>query len=246
MSLNRRCTRFPPPAEFQGILLFLLLVVGCTPYVQQPPVSPPVAGPVGRPDLTTHQVQPGETLWRISKRYGVSTEVLARANRLSDPARIRVGQILTVPHPARGGRRPESALKPVSEVKAFSRESRFAWPVQGKVIGLFGMRRSGVANKGIDIAAERGAVVGAAKSGQVTFVHAAMPGLGRTIIVTHADGFATVYGHLDEVLVTQGQVVNQRQSIGRVGLSGRTEVPMLHFEIRQDDKPQNPLRYLPG
>ncbi len=123
-------------------------------------------------------------------------------------------------------------------------KGNFVWPVKGKVISIFGMRRSGRINKGIDIQAEDGAEVFAARSGTVSFVHESLPGFGKTIIVDHGDQFATVYAYVGEILVHQGQTVNQRQVIARVGRTGPIRVPALHFEIRRSQRPQNPFYYL--
>lgn len=117
--------------------------------------------------------------------------------------------------------------------------------MQGRVIAIFGTRRRGTINKGIDIQARSGAEVVAARSGRVSFIHESLPGFGKTIILEHENGFASVYAYVSEILVRQGDWVAQRQKIARVGSTGRTEVPALHFEIRREQKPQNPLRYLP-
>ena len=76
-------------------------------------------------------------------------------------------------------------------------------------------------------------------------MHEELPGFGKTIILEHADGFASVYAYVREILVRQGDPIAQRQVIARVGETGRTEVPALHFEIRRNQKAQNPLHYLP-
>lgn len=116
--------------------------------------------------------------------------------------------------------------------------------MQGRVISIFGMRRRGAINKGIDIQARRGADVVAARGGEVAFVHENLPGFGKTIILDHGSGFATVYAYIGEILVRPGERVSQRQVIARVGKSGRSEVPALHFEVRRHQKPQNPFYYL--
>ncbi len=78
----------------------------------------------------------------------------------------------------------------------------------------------------------------------MSFVHEGLPGFGKTIILEHAEGFASVYAYVGEILVRQDEWVNQRQVIARVGETGRTQVPALHFEIRHNQKAQNPLHYL--
>jgi len=121
----------------------------------------------------------------------------------------------------------------------------FVWPVQGKVISIYGMRQGTFMNKGIDIQAAWGAQVQAARSGWVSFVHEGLPGFGKTIILNHADGFATVYAYVGQILVRQGEKVAQRQVIARVGKSPRAEVCALHFEVRRHQRPVDPFHYLP-
>lgn len=231
------------------VFLFVLAVSGCA--------TPPSDGPGGRFDTGTaavHRVQRGETLWSIARRYGVSVEEMVRANGISDVSRIEVGQRLRVPGSLgfRPVRPPPAAV--VEEIVRAARPGTgraggagedFAWPVQGRVIGIFGTRGRGRVNKGIDIQARSGTEVRAARSGKVSFVHEGLPGFGKTIILEHAEGFASVYAYVGEILVRQGDLVAQRQVIARVGETGRTQVPALHFEIRRHQKAQNPLHYLP-
>ncbi len=173
----------------------------------------------------------GETLWSIARRYGVSVEELARANRLTDLSEIEAGQTLAIPL---AGVRPTPAPS-----------NGFVWPVEGRVIGLFGTRRMGGINKGVDIQAPVGSEVRAARTGQVSFTSEGMPGFGKTIVIDHGDGYASVYAYVAQILVSRGENVQQRQVIARVGSTGRTEVPALHFEIRRHQRPRNPLHYLP-
>lgn len=179
----------------------------------------------------SHVVSPGETLWSIARRYGVSVEDLARANRLADPSEIETGQTLSVPLRSAG--------------RAPAPSNGFVWPVEGRVIGLFGTRRMGRINKGVDIQAPVGSDVRAARTGRVSFTSEGLPGFGKTIVIDHGDGYASVYAYVEQILVSRGDNVQQRQVIARVGSTGRTEVPALHFEIRRDQRPRNPLHYLP-
>ena len=107
------------------------------------------------------------------------------------------------------------------------------------------MKRFGSVNKGVDIQAAEGTHVRAARGGKVTFIHENLPGFGKTVIIDHEDGFASVYAYVSQILVSAGQRVSQKDVIARVGSTGRTRVAALHFEIRRHQKPQNPLDYLP-
>ena len=226
--------RFPPPARCLILGSVTLLLLGCTPYYGEPPAASRTLAP----GVLIHRVGQGETLWSISQKYDLEWKEIARANGIQDPSQVEVGQALKIPK----GIVPletKTVASPVSQL------GRFVWPVRGTVVSLFGMRRRGMVNKGIDIQAPMGTQVMAARGGRVSFVHEALPGFGKTIILEHSGGFASVYAYVGEILVRQGEQVAQRQQIARVGATGRAEGPVLHFEIRRAQRPQNPLHYLP-
>ena len=222
-------------------------MAGCAPYPGEG-LSPEIGS-----SSTIHRVQRGETLWSIAQRYGVSMDTLVRENRISDVGQIEVGQALRIPGGRESKLAPVRIPEPAPAIPAVSSAGpvrtgmgeEFTWPVQGKVIAIFGTRWRGRVNKGIDVQARAGTEVRATRSGKVSFVHEGLPGFGKTIILEHAEGFASVYAYVGEILVRQDEWVNQRQVIARVGETGRTQVPALHFEIRRNQKAQNPLHYLP-
>jgi len=123
------------------------------------------------------------------------------------------------------------------------------WPVRGSVVGDFGISthpRFGtqIRNDGIDIAAPIGTPVTAVAKGRVDFANDDYEGMGGMIVLNHGDGYFTVYGHLDAVLVSSGQEVQPGTTIGRVGDSGSLKGPMLHFEVRKGSAAQNPQTWL--
>lgn len=213
-------------------LTLTAVLVGCTQYLEPPGPVPGSAGSF------YHVVVRGETLWRIAKRYGLTVGELTAANHLSDAARIQAGERLLIPSGGRPG--PHFSVE-----RSTPEREAFAWPVQGRVISVFGLRSAGGVNKGIDIEAPLGSEVKASRRGRVSFIHENLPGFGKTIILDHGDGFATVYAYAQEILVAPGQEVDQHQVIARVGAGGRARVAALHFELRRNQKPQNPFHYLP-
>lgn len=126
---------------------------------------------------------------------------------------------------------------------------RLAVPVVGRPSSGYGMRTHPVAgtqtmHAGIDLAAPTGTHVGAAMGGQV--VHAGAAGsYGNLVTIRHADGLETRYAHLSEVSVRVGDQVATHQEIGRVGSTGLSTGPHLHFELRRDGKPLDPTPFLP-
>lgn len=201
-------------------------VVGLTP--------PPSVRPLALPGIT-HTVKKGDTLWSISKSYGVSLESLVETNRIPDDFRIRIGEKLLVPADGR------SALARVSSAGV----SKFIWPASGAVAAPFGTKREGVTNKGIVIRPPGPWEVVASQEGRVAFVDEKLRGYGRTIILEHAEEFSTVYAGMGEILVKPGQTIGQGEVVGRLGAEELSGPPELYFEIRRKLKTQNPLHYLP-
>ena len=122
------------------------------------------------------------------------------------------------------------------------------WPVEGPVTGSFGERidpfnGEGAFHSGIDISASYGQAVIAPADGMIAFADF-MGGYGRAIVVDHGHGVTTRYGHLANFAVTPGQYVHRGDTIGYVGLSGRSTGPHLHYEVRINDTPVNPHKYL--
>ena len=122
------------------------------------------------------------------------------------------------------------------------------WPVEGPVTGSFGERidpfnGEGAFHRGIDISASYGQAVIAPADGMVDFADF-MGGYGRAIVLDHGHGITTRYGHLANFAVTPGQYVHRGDTIGYVGLSGRSTGPHLHYEVRINDTPVNPHKYL--
>jgi murein DD-endopeptidase MepM/ murein hydrolase activator NlpD len=118
----------------------------------------------------------------------------------------------------------------------------FIWPVNGPVVSGFGMRW-GRMHEGIDIAAGYGTPIRAAASGRVVYA-GWMSGYGNLVAIDHGGGVSTAYGHQSSIAVGNGQVVAQGQTIGYVGCTGHCFGPHLHFEVRINGSPVDPLGYL--
>jgi murein DD-endopeptidase MepM/ murein hydrolase activator NlpD len=122
------------------------------------------------------------------------------------------------------------------------------WPVEGQITGSFGERidpfnGEGAFHSGVDISSYIGSPVMAPADGLVTFADF-LGGYGRAVIVDHGHGISTRYGHLSSFAVTAGQHIQRGDTIGYVGLSGRSTGPHLHYEVRINDVPVNPYKYL--
>ncbi len=175
-----------------------------------------------------HVVQQGETLYAISRTYGVSPEEIERTNVIENPSQLFPGQIIIIPGRAASG---------------------FFWPLEGKISSQFGRRGLLGFHPGIDIPAPNGTPIRAAADGLVVASAGSLEGYsgyGRIIIIEHGDGLRTIYAHNKKNLVRAGECVKIGDIIAEVGSSGDASGPHLHFEIRKNGKPVNPLKYLPS
>lgn len=127
---------------------------------------------------------------------------------------------------------------------SFTDDSKFIWPVPSskKISSKFG-KRQGRHHDGVDIPAVTGTHIVASASGTVS-VSGWMRGYGRVIVIKHVSGYHSVYAHNSKHFVKKGQKVSQGEVIGKVGSSGRSTGPHLHFEIRRNNKVRNPAFYL--
>jgi murein DD-endopeptidase MepM/ murein hydrolase activator NlpD len=196
-----------------------------------------------------HDVRRGENLYRIGKAYGVPFATLARVNDIRDPHRIAVGQRIFVPRASRhlpvGVITPELARADRPLDTELPRGARpFMWPLaSGHLSSGFGPRGESF-HDGIDVSAPEGTAVRAARDGEVIYSDQ-LRGYGNVVILRHDGGYATVYAHNAVNLVVVGSHVRQGDLLAKLGRTGKTSGPNLHFEVRKDNVARNPLYYLP-
>jgi len=177
------------------------------------------------------KVRKGDTISSICKKYDVEMTDLVNANPGVDIQHLRIGERLFVPG--------SGALKQLF---------RFAWPVLGRISSRYGYRYHPIFHRrmmhtGLDIAARTGTPVRAALAGRVTFA-GWKGGLGKTIVLEHPNGYETLYGHCWKILVKRGQTVKRGEVIAKVGNTGISTGPHVHFEVRKNGKRINPERVL--
>jgi lipoprotein NlpD len=114
------------------------------------------------------------------------------------------------------------------------------WPATGKVVATF----NGTASKGVDIAGRVGDPVFASAAGRVVYSGEGIPAYGKLVIIRHNNTYLSAYAHNSQILVKEGQNVARGQKIAELGTTGAKEAK-LHFEIRRQGKPVDPLAYLP-
>ena len=225
-------------------------------------------GVAQRPAVTTGQyaVRRGDTLFSIAFRYGWDWKALAARNNIAAPFTIVPGQVIRFDgrsgtQPAGGStttvvssssgskttviKRSATAASPpaaVAPMPAGPAPKGWGWPSNGILIGKFSS--NGSLNKGIDIAGDLGQPVLAASDGSVVYAGSGLRGYGELIIIKHSDTYVSAYGHNRRLLVREGQQVKVGQTIAEMGSTGTDRVK-LHFEIRRQGKPVDPLQFLP-
>lgn len=245
-------------APWPVLILMLWLLGGCA--ANMAPVHTP--GERGVAAGASHYVvRKGDTLYSISWRHGLDYRNVARWNRIAPPYTILPGQRLRLnaaparSAPVQTSQRPtaktpaaqKSKLKPAPATKQNSTVSagpaiNWHWPTNGRVSRPFSTDAQG--KQGIEIQGGLGQAVMAAANGSVVYAGSGLRGYGNLIIIKHGGSYLTAYGYNQEILVQEGDSVRAGQRIGSMGLgSGRQAA--LHFELRREGKPVDPIRYLP-
>ncbi len=184
-------------------------------------------------------VKKGDTLESIASRYKISTEDIKDANDIGGEeiteGVLTEGTVLFL---------PGATLTEAERAKALG--YWFMKPLHGLFTSIFGIRKDPFTGEagyhpGIDISAPYGSIVKASKEGLVVFT-GWYGGYGKCIIIKHQFGYETLYGHLSQIMINNNTWVKEGQVIGRVGTTGRSTGPHLHFEVRKFGRPTNPVR----
>ncbi|MEI8029351.1 MAG: peptidoglycan DD-metalloendopeptidase family protein [Comamonadaceae bacterium] len=235
--------------------------------------QPPGFENAGKPGYYT--VKPGDTLIRIGLDHGQGVKDIARWSGVDNPNRIEVGQVLRVEPPLVSGvvTKPvtlanvtpianANATAPVRSASADKQPATVAptaaasaaatvaanadeemgwiWPTNGAVLAGF----DEIKNKGLDIGGSAGDPVLAAADGRVVYVGAGLRGYGNLIILKHNNTYLSAYAHNQTLLIKEDQSVRKGQKIAEMG-SSDTDRVKLHFEVRRQGKPVDPVKYLP-
>jgi len=194
-----------------------------------------------------HEVKKGETLWKISKKYNMELEAILTSNALTNGTIIKPGESVFIP------------LIQKDDYQEILGGDDFIWPIEGKVIAFYGMRNKGVINRGIDIKPDRGLSILASMNGEVIFsskentsqilttgqLFRLSKYYGHIVVMMHNNDFFTIYANAADILVNEGELVEQGEVIARLKELDSTSEDYLHFEIRKGNKVQNPFHFLP-
>lgn len=243
------------------VLSLCLSVWGCSTNRPAPLIERENA-PHWRPG--EYQIKPGDTLYSIAWEFGLDYRKLARWNRLSAPHKIFPGNrlkltpqksatgessVTTKPlttasttRPETSSPRPASSEKQKEPPRPRNNPVDWQWPTSGKLIGTYSNKLGH--NRGLDISGTYKQPIKTAASGVVVYAGEGLKAYGKMIIVKHSERYLSAYANNHSMKVQEGQRVTSGQTIASMGRrnDGKT---VLHFEIRRDGKPVNPLNHLP-
>lgn len=250
-----------------AVLLAIILLAGCGGRAEAPVIN---KSP-NRSIPAEVNVKPGESIYEISWRYGLDFLDIAVWNRLKPPYDLKPGQRLALkrgaiskplatqntvvsaplpaprpskPVPSRSTSTTSSSTSPAISLPTTPAPSpgTWRWPAKGELVSKYS-REKGV--NGIRIAGRAGSPVRSTAAGGVVYVGNGLRGYGNLIIVKHSEKYLSAYAYNKKILVNEGQNVAAGEQIAEMGSSG-TDRTMLHFEIRVNGKPKDPLKFLKG
>ncbi len=193
-------------------------------------------------DGVYHTIGVSDTLESLAQTYSVDVESIltCQFNTLGEGGLLVEGEQLIIP----GGTKPYEARQVVTYAGPAPSESRaegtFQWPAGGSITQGYWY-----GHRAIDIGAPLGTAIWSSDGGYVSFTGWTDIGYGYLVVVDHSNGYETFYAHLSDIYVREGEVVRSGQVIGAMGSTGNSTGPHLHFEIRYNGFPTNPLIYLP-
>ena len=193
---------------------------------------------------TIYIVKKGDTLWRISKDYGVTVESILRTNHIASTNNLEVGQKLVISVSGKSDSSVSSYSSDTPPTSSFASgvsSKGFIWPAKGQVISQFGEVRNGVKNMGVCILPQPGQKIVASKNGIVEAVTDMDDGT-YVVVIKHSGGVRTIYGCRSNPIVGEGSYVELGQPIAIIDQIRPQEI---NFKIYVKDKPVNPMSYLP-
>ena len=212
-----------------------------------------------------HIVEKGDTLFSIAWTYGWDYHKLASTNSIAKPYTIYAGQKIDIANPPqykksatvssvgktskpkakqeKPATRPNKTSHTAPIKPSLSAKTGWNWPAKGRVIDAFSTKNP--QNKGIDIAGKKGESVNAAAAGTVVYAGKGLRGYGNLVIIKHDAKFLSAYAHTSRILVREKERIKAGQVIAEIGSTGTDKVK-LHFEIRRNGRPVDPLQFLPS
>jgi len=208
------------------------------------------------PNEKFHIVKEGDTLYSLTRSYEINLNALVRMNNIPPPYQLHVGDRLRIPtvlarisrsHQIKQSKVVQTQRKPEKSVIKVvpTRTGRtFLWAARGPIISDFGSKAGGLHNDGINLALATGTPVRASENGLVVYSGNELPGYGNLLLIRHTGGWISAYAHNQSLTVERGDLVSRGDIVAYAGSTGNVSSPQLHFELRLNGKPVNPITYL--
>ena len=194
-----------------------------------------------------YKIKKGDTLYKIAKCSSTNILEIKNKNTKINEKKLIVGSIINLPYYSIykcNLKNKKIAKKNKIKKKSIKSKEIFIWPVQGSIITYFGKQKGGRKNDGINIISVKGNPVRAAMGGKVIYRGNELLAWGNLIILKHKNNWTTAYAHLDKLLVKKGELIKTGDIIASVGATGNVDKSQLHFQVRKNSKPLDPIKYL--
>ena len=194
-----------------------------------------------------YKIKKGDTLYKIAKCSSTNVLEIKNKNTNLNEKKLIVGSVINLPYYSIDNCKLKSkkiAKKNRSIKKSIKSKEIFIWPVQGSIITYFGKQKGGRKNDGINILSVKGNPVRAAMTGKVIYRGNELLAWGNLIIIKHKNNWTTAYAHLDKLLVKKGEIIKTGDIIASVGATGNVDKSQLHFQVRKNSKPLDPMKFL--
>jgi len=169
-------------------------------------------------------------------------QVPAAAAMQPQPSAPAPQQVALAPQTGNAG--SLAPIAPAPSAGAEQSTSGFRWPVRGRIISGFGKKADGERNDGINLAVPEGTAVKAAEDGTVIYAGNELKSYGNLVLIRHSNGWVSAYAHNSALQVKRGDTVRRGQVVALSGMSGGVTTPQVHFELRKDATPVDPLQHL--
>ena len=196
------------------------------------------------PKALKYKIKKGDTLFKIARCYSISLKDIRIKNSKLIEKKLIINNIILIPYYSVNKCNKKDNKLTIKNNKSRSYSKIFSWPTKGTVITSYGKQQGGRRNDGINILSAKGNPVRAALEGKVIYRGNELPAWGNLILIKHKNNWTTAYAHLDKFLVKIGDNVKTGDIIGSVGATGNVKQYQLHFQVRRNSKPLNPIQYL--
>ena len=194
-----------------------------------------------------YKIKKGDTLYKIAKCSSTNVLEIKNKNTNLNEKKLIVGSVINLPYYSIDNCKLKSkkiSKRNRSIKKSIKSKEIFIWPVQGSIITYFGKQKGGRKNDGINIISVKGNPVRAAMTGKVIYRGNELLAWGNLIIIKHKNNWTTAYAHLDKLLVKKGEIIKTGDIIASVGATGNVDKSQLHFQVRKNSKPLDPMKFL--